>query len=206
MLVPVNRHSLQSTLSFYTVNISSVSTVNNTALVESALRDVRFQARGYFFNDAFSIAAASSTASATPTAATLRARRSILQYDFFRRKRSTPTPAPALGKRKILAIDIGGDKQKTYRSTSLNVANDTPVHGGDEIGFNVSVMHFDGRPEFTAIPDQTTIWGSRLLLPQDQIAALRQVRNPGLHRGRESAPRTSTATASASTITSTDRI
>ena len=30
MLVPVSRQALQSTLSFYTINISPVSTVNNT--------------------------------------------------------------------------------------------------------------------------------------------------------------------------------
>jgi len=35
------------------------------------------------------------------------------------------------------------------------VASDTPVLGGDEVGFNASVMHFDGRQKFTAIADQT---------------------------------------------------
>ena len=155
MLVPVNRQSLQSTLSFYTVNISSVSTVNNTALVESALRDVGFQARGYFFNDRFQYRGGIFDGVRTPDGRNSPREALYLQYDFFDREKEYAYAGTALGKRKILALDISGDKQSAYRSTNLNVANDTPVNGGDEVGFNFSVMHFDGRNFLTAIPDQT---------------------------------------------------
>ena len=155
MLVPISRQSLQSTLSFYTVNISPVATVNNSALVESALRDVGFQARGYFFNDRLQYRGGIFDGERDPNGRNAPRPALYLQYDFFDREKEYAYAGTALGKRKILAIDIGGDKQKTYRSTSLNVANDTPVNGGDEIGFNVAVMHFDGRQTFTAIPDQT---------------------------------------------------
>ncbi len=155
MLVPVNRQSLQSTLSFYTVNISGVSTVNNTALVESALRDVGFQARGYFFKDRLQYRGGVFDGVRTPDGRNSPREAMYLQYDFFDREKEYAYAGTALGKRKILALDIGGDKQSAYRSTSFNVANDTPVNGGDEVGFNFSVMHFDGRQFFTAIPDQT---------------------------------------------------
>ena len=155
MLVPVNRQSLQSTLSFYTVNISSVSTVNNTALVESALRDVGFQARGYFFNDRFQYRGGIFDGVRTPDGRNSPREALYLQYDFFDREKEYAYAGTALGKRKILALDVSGDKQSAYRSLNMNVANDTPVRGGDEVGFNFAVMHFDGRNFLTAIPDQT---------------------------------------------------
>jgi hypothetical protein len=155
MLVPVNRQSLQSTLSFYSVNISPVSTVNNTALVESALRDVGFQARGYFFDDRLQYRGGIFDGVRTPDGRNSPREALYLQYDFFDREKEYAYAGTALGKRKILALDISGDKQSAYRSTNMNVASDTPVNSGDEVGFNFSVMHFDGRNFLTAIPDQT---------------------------------------------------
>jgi len=155
MLVPISRQALQSTLSFYTVNISPVSTVNNTYLVESALRDVGFQARGYFFSDRLQYRGGIFDGVRNPNGRNAPRPALYLQYDFFDREKEYAYAGTALGKRKILALDIGGDKQGTYRSTSLNVASDTPVRGGDEVGFNFAVMHFDGRQMFTALPDQT---------------------------------------------------
>lgn len=155
MMVPNSRQGLQSTLSYYTVNISPVATVANTALVESALRDVGFQARGYFFNDRFQYRGGIFDGFRTPDGRNAPRPALYLQYDFFDREKEYAYAGTALGKRKILALDIGGDKQGTYRSATLNVANDTPVRGGDEIGLNFNVLHFDGRNMFTSIPDQT---------------------------------------------------
>jgi hypothetical protein len=155
MLVPISRQSLASTLSYYTVNISAVSTVNNTALVESALRDVGFQARGYFFNDRLQYRGGIFDGFRTPDGRNAPRPALYLQYDFFDREKEYAYAGTALGKRKILALDIGGDKQSKYRSDSLNVTNDTPINGGDEVGLNFNVMHFDGRNFFTSIPDQT---------------------------------------------------
>jgi hypothetical protein len=123
--------------------------------VESALRDVGFQARGYFFDDRFQYRGGIFDGVRTPDGRNSPREALYLQYDFFDREKEYAYAGTALGKRKILALDIGGDKQSAYRSTSLNVANDTPVFGGDEVGFNFSVMHFDGRNFLTAIPDQT---------------------------------------------------
>ena len=154
MLVPISRQALQSTLSFYTLNISPVATVANAPTYESALRDIGFQARGYFFHDRlqyrggiFAGARDANGRNAPRTAL-------YLQYDFFSPEKEYAYAGTALGKRKILAIDVGGDKQSSYRSMTANIASDTPVRGGDEIGVNFQALHFDGRNKFTAIPDQ----------------------------------------------------
>jgi hypothetical protein len=155
MLVPISRQDLQSTLSYYTVNVSSVSTVNNTVLVESALRDVGFQARGYFFDDRLQYRGGIFDGERDANGRNSLRPALYLQYDLFDREKEYNYAGTALGKRKILAVDVGGDKQGTYRSMSANVASDTPVNGGDEIGFNANVMHFDGRTKFPTLADQT---------------------------------------------------
>jgi hypothetical protein len=154
MMVPNSRQALQSTLSFYTVNISPMATIANSALMESALRDVGFQARGYFFNDRLQYRGGIYDGLRQPNGRNAPRPALYLQYDFFDREKEYAYAGTALGKRKILAIDIGGDKQGTYRSETANVANDTPVHGGDEVGLNFSYFHWDGRNMVASIADQ----------------------------------------------------
>jgi hypothetical protein len=154
MLVPTSRQALQSTLSYYTVNISQVSTIANGPMVESALRDVGFQARGYFFNDRLQYRGGIFAGERDPNGRNTMRPAAYLQYDFFDREKEYAYAGTALGKRKILAIDAGGDKQGSYRSMSANLASDTPVRGGDEIGVNFQMLHFDGRNKFVSIPDQ----------------------------------------------------
>lgn len=154
MIVPVSRQAMQSPASYYTVNISSLSTIANSATGESALRDVGFQARGYFFKDRLQYRGGLFAGERDPDGRNSPRPAAYLQYDFFDREKEYAYAGTALGKRKILAVDAGGDKQGSYRSMTANVANDTPVLGGDEIGFNVQMLHFDGRNKFLTIPDQ----------------------------------------------------
>ena len=51
IFVPFSRNALQSTLSYITLDISPMSVVNNAATQSSALRDMGFQARGFFAQD-----------------------------------------------------------------------------------------------------------------------------------------------------------
>jgi hypothetical protein len=154
MLIPFSRQGLQSTLSFYSVDISAVSTVNNTALQQSALRDMGFQGRGYFFNDKLQYRGGLFEGERDSNGRNSLRETLYMQYDFFDAEKEYAYAGTALGKRKILAIDAGADKQSSYRAYSANIANDTPVFGGDEVGFNLQYLHFDGREKFTAVPDQ----------------------------------------------------
>jgi Phosphate-selective porin O and P len=51
MLVPFARQPLQSPASYYQIDISNISTVNNSSTSSSALRDMGFQAGGFFLQD-----------------------------------------------------------------------------------------------------------------------------------------------------------
>jgi len=159
MLVPYSRQALQSTVSYYSIDVSPVSTVNNTATGSSALRDLGFGARGYFLHDhlqyrtgVFQGERDSNSRNALRTAG-------YLQYDFLSPEKEYSYAGTALGTRKILAVDIGGDKQSSYRGYSANIANDTPVRGGDELGLNLQYLHFDGREKFLTIPNQNNFVG-----------------------------------------------
>jgi hypothetical protein len=157
MLVPYSRQALQATNSYYSADISSVSTINNTPTGSSALRDLGFGARGYFLNDHLQYRAGVFEGERDANGRDALRPAGYLQYDFFAVEKEYAYTGTALGKKKILAVDFGGDKQSSYRSMSANVASDTPVFGGDEIGLNVQYLHFDGREKFLTIPDQNNL-------------------------------------------------
>jgi hypothetical protein len=154
MFAPFSRQQMQSTASYYSVDISPVGTVSNSATGSSALRDVGFGTRGFFLKDhlqyrmgLFQGQRDSNAHNALRTAA-------YLQYDFFEPEKGYSYIGTALGKKKILALDVGVDKQSSYRAYSANLASDTPVHQGNEIGLNLQYLHFDGRQKFLSIPNQ----------------------------------------------------
>ena len=157
MLVPFARQSLQSTTSFYQIDISNISTVNNSSTSSSALRDMAFQARGFFLKDHLLYRTGVYEGERGATAHNSLRTAGYVQYDFFDTETGYAFIGTALGKKRILAVDGGFDKQGAYRSWSANVASDTPVHGGDEIGVNLQYIHYDGQNKFLTIPNQNDL-------------------------------------------------
>ena len=154
MLVPFSRQTLQSPGSYYTLDISAITTVANAATQSAGLRDAGFQAKGYFLKDklqyrlgVFDGQRDSSGRNSLRTAG-------YLQYDFFSPEKVYVFTGTALGKQKILAVDAGFDKQGAYRAGSANLAAALPVRGGDEIGGQFQYMYYDGRQKFLSIPEQ----------------------------------------------------
>ena len=153
-IVPFSRNALQSTLSYYTIDLSSLTVVNNTATQSAALRDLGFQARGFFLNDRLQYRVGEFQGERDANARDSLRTAGYLQYDFFDTETDYVFVGTALGKKKILAVDVGADKQGSYRSLSANTACDRPVHGGDEIGGQFQFLHYDGRTKFPSIADQ----------------------------------------------------
>jgi hypothetical protein len=153
-LVPLSRNTLQSTISYYTIDLSPLTTVNNVSTQSSGLRDLGFQLRGFFLQDHLQYRLAGFQGERDANARDSLRTAGYLQYDFFDTETGYVFPGTALGKKKILAIDVGADKQGGYRGLSANVACDQPVHGGDEIGGQFQYFHYDGRQKFPTILDQ----------------------------------------------------
>jgi Phosphate-selective porin O and P len=154
LFVPFSRNALQSTLSYLTLDISPMSTVNNSATQSSALRDMGFQFKGYFANDRLQYRVGAFDGERDTNGRNSLRTAAYLQYDFFDREKGYLFTGTTLGKQKILAVDAGIDRQGSYRGYSANVASDIPVNNGDEVAAQIQFYHYDGRTKFTAIPDQ----------------------------------------------------
>jgi hypothetical protein len=152
--VPFSRTTLQSPASYYTLDVSPITTVGNAATQSSVLRDAGFQAKGFFLNDKLQYRWGVFSGQRDVNGRNSLRTAGYLQYDFFSAEKGYVLTGTALGKQKILAVDAGFDKQGSYRAWSANVAADLPVRGGDEIGAQFQYMYYDGRQKFLTIPAQ----------------------------------------------------
>jgi hypothetical protein len=154
MDVPFSHNGLQSTASYYTLDISPLSTVTNTSTESSALRDAGFQARGFFLEDHLQYRTGLFQGERDANARDSLRAAGYLQYDFFARETGYLFTGTALGKQKILAVDGGFDTQGSYHGLSGNTAAAIPVHGGDEVGGQFQYFHYDGGSKFPTIAKQ----------------------------------------------------
>jgi hypothetical protein len=154
MLVPFARNALQSTTSYYALDVSAITTVSNTSTQSSALRDAGFGANGFFFKDHLQYRTGAFQGERDSNGRNSLRAAGYVQYDFFDTETGYTFAGTALGTKKILAIDAGGDKQGAYRSESANIAGDLPIQHGNEIGGQFQFIHYDGRQKFLTIPDQ----------------------------------------------------
>ncbi|HYL74096.1 MAG TPA: porin [Bryobacteraceae bacterium] len=154
MLVPFSRNGLQSPASYSTLDISPLATVANAPTQSSVLRDAGFAASGFFLADHLQYRIGAFQGQRDPNARNSLRSAGYLQYDFFDTETTYTFAGTALGKKKILAVDCGFDKQGAYRGYSANVAAAKPVHGGDEIGGQFQFLTYDGRNKFPVISHQ----------------------------------------------------
>ncbi len=154
MIVPMSRNAIQSPMSYYTLDVSPLTTVTNTSTQSSALRDAGFAAKGFFLKDRLQYRLGAFAGERDSNAHDSLRTAGYLQYDFFDREPGYTMIGTALGKKKILAIDGGFDQQGSYNGRSGNVALDLPVHQGDEIGGQFQYLRYDGGDKFLTIADQ----------------------------------------------------
>jgi hypothetical protein len=154
IFVPFSRNGLQSTLSYYTLDVSPISTVTNSVTQSSALRDLGFEGRGYLFKDKFQYRVGAFSGERDSNAHNSLRGAGYFQYDFFAPETGYLFTGTALGKQKILAVDAGFDKQSTYAGQSANIAAAIPVNNGDEVGGQFQFIHYNGKSKFLTIPNQ----------------------------------------------------
>ncbi len=153
-LVPFSRNTMQSTVNYYTLDLSALTTVSNSATQSTALRDFGFGARGFFLKDKMQYRLGVFQGQRDANARNSLRTSGYVQYDFFEPETGYTFVGTALGKKKILAVDAGFDAQGTYAAQSANVALDLPVFQGDEIGGQFQYFHYDGGDKFTAVHNQ----------------------------------------------------
>jgi len=157
-LVPLSRNILQSSISYYTLDISSTSTVMAGPTQTVGLRDIGLQARGYLVDGGRLEYRAAVFQGVRDSASQNSFRTSgYLQYNFFEKEKGYLFAGTNLGKKKILNVNGGFDIQKDYKAYSGDVFASIPVGKGDEVGGQVQWIHYDGGTFITAIPKQDDV-------------------------------------------------
>jgi hypothetical protein len=154
LFVPFSRNALQSTASYIPLDLSAMTVVNNAAPQSSALRDIGFQANGFFANDKLLYRIGVFSGERDANAHNSLRTAGYVQYDFFAAEKGYLYAGTSLGKAKILAVNAGFDKQSSYRGLSADITANIPVNNGDEVAGQFQAYHYDGKTKFTAIPDQ----------------------------------------------------
>jgi hypothetical protein len=153
-IVPFTRNGLQSTLSYLTLDVSPMATVNNTSTQSAALRDLGFQFKGFFADDRLQYRLGAFDGERDANGHNSLRTTGYLQYDFFDREKGYLFTGTGLGKQKLLALNAGVDKQGSYRGYSADIAAAIPVNKGDEVAGQFQFIKYDGRTKFTALPNQ----------------------------------------------------
>ena len=160
-LVPLSRNGLQSTLSFFTLDISPSSTVFAVPTGTSGLRDTGFQAKGYLVDGGrleyrAAIFQGLRAGASTSNAASNNSFRAsgYLQYNFFEKEKGYVFAGTNLGKKKVLNVSGGVDTQSSYSAYSGNVFTAIPVGKGDEVGGQFQWTHYDGSDFIKTLPRQ----------------------------------------------------
>jgi Phosphate-selective porin O and P len=154
-LVPLSRNVLQSTLSFFTLDISPTSTVFSTPTTSNGLRDTGFQLHGYLVDGgrleyrAAVFQGIRQEGSRNPFRTA-----GYLQWDFLEKERGYVFAGTNLGKKAIFNISSGFDAQKSYKAYSGDVFWALPVGAGNEFGGQGQWVHYDGGDFIKAIPRQ----------------------------------------------------
>jgi hypothetical protein len=173
MLLPFTRNILQSTATYLPLDIGSVSATYIGGTQTDVLRDNGFQIKVNANANHFEARAMVSQGIKTPdTSAAGRVPgkndprfTGFMQYNFLDPETGYVFNGEYFGKKKIAAIAVGADYQKTgesnpYFATSATGFVALPIHGadpkgGDEVAGQVEYLHYhNGRLPLTALQKQ----------------------------------------------------
>lgn len=152
MLVSPSRNGLQSAASLMPVDYGAHTFANSAALQNSAGRDTGFQARGYFLNKKLEYRAGLFQGMRDTQSRELRTTLR-LQYNVFDPETSYFYTGTYLGKKKVLAIGAGFDRQHKYDGIAADVFFDYPVkHGAITAQFDH--ITYNGKDFLKSLADQ----------------------------------------------------
>jgi hypothetical protein len=101
MIVPFSRNGLHSTLSYLTLDISPISTVSNAGTQNTALRDIGFEAKGFFDHDHLLYRVSELGGQRDANGHNSMRTVGYLQYDFFNPEKGYRFPGAMLGKQRF---------------------------------------------------------------------------------------------------------
>jgi hypothetical protein len=154
IMVPLSYNTNQSAASLLGVNYGPYSFLASGPTTSKVGRDWGTQLRGYLSHGHVEYRAGvfEGVRETDPSAPTRVAGR-VAWYPFDTHD-GLFYPGTTLGKKHLLAIGTGFDRQDGYSAHSLDVFYDRPVRGGNAMTLQAGVIRYDGGTRFTALSRQ----------------------------------------------------
>jgi hypothetical protein len=175
MLVSPSRNGLQSAGSLMALDYGAHTFANSAALQNSAGRDTGFQARGYLHNRKLEYRAGIFQGMRDTQDRELRTTFRV-QYNFFDPETAYFYTGTYLGKKKVLAIGAGFDRQHKYDGVAADVFFDYPLKYG-AITAQFDHITYNGKDFLKSLADQHDnllevgyLVGKTRLMPVVQVA------------------------------------
>ena len=154
ILIPMCRNCLQSAATLLTMDYGSFSFLNSAPTQSSVGRDTGFQAKGYLFGQRLEYRLGTFQGFRQTGARNAFRTAGRLQYEFLDVEVGPFYTGTYLGKKKVLAVGVGFDRQQDYTATSGDIFFDHPVGNGNGITAQVDYINYDGGTTFTTLPKQ----------------------------------------------------
>lgn len=158
-IVPLNRLELVSSASSLGLDISPTATVFSAPTTSNGNRDTGFQAKGYIADGRLEYRGAILQGIREAGARNAFRKTVYFNYDFWEKERGYTYAGTSLGKKKILALSGGYDKQRDYKAYSANFTAQVPIAGGHEFATQIQGVHYDGGTFIKTLPRQNDFVG-----------------------------------------------
>jgi hypothetical protein len=154
IMVPLSYNTNQSAASLLGVNYGPYSFLASVPTTSKVGRDWGTQLRGYLSKGHFEYrAGVFEGVRETDSSAPPRVAGRVAWYPFDTHD-GLFYPGTTLGKKHLLAIGTGFDRQDGYSAHSADVFYDRPMPGGNAMTFQAGVIRYDGGTRFKALPRQ----------------------------------------------------
>jgi len=156
LLVPLAHNSNQSAVTLLPVDYGAYSFLNSAPTRSRVGRDYGISVRSYLANDHLEVRLGVYDGwRGEDSTNGLRWVGRVAWYPF-EIDRGFFYTGTTLGKKRILAIGAGFDKQEDYLAWSADVFWDQPLRGGNAITFQAQFVRYDGDTFFPSLPPQDT--------------------------------------------------
>lgn len=157
ILIPLCRNCLQSAASLLTLDYGAYSFLQSAVTTSSVGRDTGFQAKGYLADQRLEYRAGLFQGIRLTGARNPFRTAGRLQYNFWDKEVGPFYTGTYLGKKKVLSIGGGVDRQSTYHAYAVDFFLDRPLANKNSITAQVDYIRFDGGKWIPALLGQNDL-------------------------------------------------
>lgn len=157
ILIPLCRNCLQSAASLLTLDYGPYSFLQSAVTTSSTGRDTGFQAKGYLADQRLEYRAGIFQGIRQAGARNSLRTAGRLQYNFWDKEVGPFYTGTYLGKKKVLSIGGGVDRQSGYNAYAVDFFLDRPLVNKNSITAQVDYLRFDGGKMIPTLLEQSDL-------------------------------------------------